>query len=54
MLFACTNKPSNKKETQEKQFQLKIAAYNVEYSKNATAAEIGEALKQYNFDVVCL
>ncbi|MGQ8336993.1 endonuclease/exonuclease/phosphatase family protein [Sunxiuqinia sp. A32] len=33
--------------------QLKIAAYNVEYSKNASAAEIGEALKPFNFDVVC-
>jgi exonuclease III len=33
--------------------QLKIAAYNVEYSKNATATEIGEALKSFDFDVVC-
>jgi len=33
--------------------QLKAAAYNVEYSKNATATEIGEALKSFDFDVVC-
>jgi maltose 6'-phosphate phosphatase len=52
-LFACSNKPSNKKENQENPAQIKVAAYNVEYSKNATATEIGEALKQYNFDVVC-
>jgi exonuclease III len=52
-LFACSNKPSNKKENQENPTQIKIAAYNVEYSKNATATEIGEALKSYNFNVVC-
>lgn len=33
--------------------QLKVAAYNVEFSKNATAEEIGLALKPYDFDVVC-
>ena len=53
LFFACSNKPSNKKENQENPIQIKVAAYNVEYSKNATAAEIGEALKPYNFDVVC-
>ncbi len=53
LIFACSNKPSNKKENQERPTQIKIAAYNVEYSKNATATEIGEALKSYNFDVVC-
>ncbi len=53
LLFACSNKPASKKENPENQTQIKIAAYNVEYSKNATAAEIGKALKSYNFDVVC-
>ena len=53
LLFACSNKSSNNKENQENPVQLKIAAYNVEYSKNATATEIGEALKPYNFDVDC-
>jgi maltose 6'-phosphate phosphatase len=52
LLFACSNK-SYKKENQQNTTQIKIAAYNVEYSKNATAAEIGGALKPYNFDVVC-
>ena len=41
--FSCGKKPT----------QVKVAAYNVEFSKNATAAEIGEALKSHNFDVVC-
>jgi exonuclease III len=53
LLFACSNKPSNKKENQEIVTQIKVAAYNVEYSANATATEIGEALKPFNFDVVC-
>ncbi len=53
LFFSCSNKTSNKKENQGNLIQIKIAAYNVEYSKNATAAEIGEALKPYNFDVVC-
>ncbi|TNF39448.1 MAG: endonuclease/exonuclease/phosphatase family protein [Bacteroidetes bacterium] len=52
LLFACSNKPG-KKENLENPIQIKIAAYNVEYSKNATSTEIGEALKPYNFDVVC-
>ena len=53
LLFSCTNKPSKKVEQKEELTQLKVAAYNVEYSKNASATEIGEALKSYNFDVVC-
>lgn len=31
---------------------IKVAAYNVEYSKNASAEEIGEAFKPFDFDVV--
>jgi exonuclease III len=53
LLVSCTNSESKKKTISNAPTQLKIAAYNVEYSKNATAAEIGEALKPYNFDVVC-
>jgi maltose 6'-phosphate phosphatase len=34
------------------QTQFKVAAYNVEVSHSATAGQIGEALKAYNFDVV--
>lgn len=37
----------------ENSSRLKIAAYNVEYCKNASATEIGEALKPFDFDVVC-
>ncbi len=32
--------------------EIKVAAYNVEVSRNATAEQIGEALKGYDFDVV--
>jgi maltose 6'-phosphate phosphatase len=54
LLFSCGNKSVSKKEkTQEKLTELKVAAYNVEVSRNATAKEIGEKLKPYNFDVVC-
>lgn len=52
LLFSCTN-TTNKKTKAENFPKLKIAAYNVEFSKNATATEIGEALKSCNFDVVC-
>lgn len=33
--------------------QLKVAAYNVEFSDKGTAEEIGKLLKTYDFDVVC-
>lgn len=49
LLSSCGNKEENK----EQSLQFKVAAYNVEYSKNASAQEIGEALKPYNFDIVC-
>ncbi len=53
MFFSCQNKPTGNKEKQEIVTKLKVAAYNVEYSKNATATEIGEALKSFDFDMVC-
>ena len=53
LFFSCQNKPSGNIEKQENVTQLKVAAYNVEYSKNASAAEIGKALKPFGFDVVC-
>ncbi len=53
VFFSCGNRSANKNLKQESPIQIKVAAYNVEYSKSATAAEIGEALKEYNFDVVC-
>ncbi|MCG8307933.1 MAG: endonuclease/exonuclease/phosphatase family protein [Cytophagales bacterium] len=51
--FSCGSKSIQKEVKQEKATQIKLAAYNVEYSKNASASEIGEALKSYGFDVVC-
>lgn len=39
--------------TEQKEVQLKVAAYNVEYSKQGTATEIGNALKPHDFDIVC-
>jgi exonuclease III len=54
LFFFCTNKRSETQESsQEGPVQVKVAAYNVEYSKKGTAKEIGEKLKTYNFDVVC-
>jgi exonuclease III len=53
LLVSCSKSESKKKTISDAPNQLKIAAYNVEYSKNATATEIGKALKPYNFDVVC-
>src|SRR5690606_28952461 len=38
---------------QEDSIQLKVAAYNVEYSTKGSATEIGEMLSPYNFDIVC-
>jgi len=53
LLFSCGKKTGSKTVQSEHASQIKLAAYNVEYSKNASASEIGEALKGYNFDVVC-
>jgi hypothetical protein len=49
LTFSCGNKSSYKQNT----IQIKVAGYNVLFSKNASAIEIGEALKGYDFDVVC-
>ncbi len=53
LVFSCGNKTTQKQIKKENATQIKIAAYNVEFSKNASATEIGEALKGYDFDVVC-
>ena len=50
---SCQNTQKENKIKQENPTQIKVAAYNVEYSKNATSTEIGETLKSYDFDVVC-
>ena len=54
LLIACSNRSANH-ETKNNQdpIQLKVAAYNVEAGEKATATEIGEALKPYDFDIVC-
>lgn len=51
--FSCGNKSVHNPHKEEKTIQVKVAAYNVEFSKNASAIEIGKALKGYNFDVIC-
>lgn len=53
LTFSCGSKSIKKEVKQEKATRIKLAAYNVEYSKNASASQIGEELKKYNFDVVC-
>ncbi len=54
LLFSCSNtSKKGQQEAQPEKAHIKIAAYNVEYSKNATGTEIGEALKPFDFDVVC-
>jgi len=54
LLFSFRNNPSgNEEESQKKLVQFKIAAYNVKFSDKGTAKEIGEALKPFDFDVVC-
>jgi len=54
LLISCSNKRAEtQKSVQEGPIQIKVAAYNVEYSKRGSAREIGEALKPYQFDIVC-
>ena len=54
LILSCSSKQSAKNEQKEESpTQLKVAAYNVEVSRNATAEEIGNVLKSYDFDVVC-
>lgn len=52
IITACNNESREMKSTTEESAELRIAAYNVEVSRNATAHEIGETLKEYNLDVV--
>ena len=50
MTFSMSNTYGQKK---KKPITLKVAAYNVEYSKKGSAQEIGEMMKPYKFDVIC-
>jgi endonuclease/exonuclease/phosphatase family metal-dependent hydrolase len=52
LLVSCQPKPATESTTNTAPLQLKVAAYNVEYSKNATAEEIGAAFKPHGFDIV--
>ena len=54
LFLSCGNKKvANKETAAELKTELKVAAYNVEVSRNASAIEIGEKLKPFNFDFVC-
>ncbi|XOV92917.1 MAG: endonuclease/exonuclease/phosphatase family protein [Bacteroidota bacterium] len=54
LLYSCHKTPSGKQEEElDQSIQFKVAAYNVEVSRNATAGEIGQELKLFNFDIVC-
>lgn len=53
LAYSCQNARPGKGSNLEDITQIRAAAYNVEYSKNASATEIGEELKSYMFDVVC-
>jgi exonuclease III len=54
MLVSCGPSPSGKKADQRQvSTRLRVAAYNVRVSRNATAKEIGEALRPYDLDIVC-
>lgn len=53
LLLSCSSKSENRNGMQEAAAaELRIAAYNVEVSRNATSREIGEALQQYNLDII--
>ncbi len=54
LLVSCNPSPSGKKANQQQDsIRLKVAAFNVRVSRNATAKEIGEALRPYDLDIVC-
>ncbi|MBX2815286.1 MAG: endonuclease/exonuclease/phosphatase family protein [Saprospiraceae bacterium] len=54
LVLLCCGTPTEHQSTgNDHPGQVKVAAYNVEYSKNATALEIGEALKDHDYDIIC-
>ena len=53
LTISCVITPSKNQAKKENANQIKLAAYNVEFSKNASAKEIGEQLKNHDFDVIC-
>jgi len=53
IFIGCNNESQNKTDSESlKATEIRVAAYNVEVSRNATAKEIGEALKEYNLDII--
>jgi exonuclease III len=53
-LVSCGLSPSGGKTDQQPgSTRLNVAAFNVRVSRNATAKEIGEALRPYDLDIVC-
>ncbi len=54
LLFACSSRSADHKiKNDQNGVQLKEATFNVASGENASATEIGEALKPYDFDIVC-
>jgi maltose 6'-phosphate phosphatase len=53
LILATFSVVSSCAQKKKESLKLKVAAYNVLYSKLGTATEIGEKLKSYNFDIVC-
>lgn len=51
IIFSCG--PKKAEPQTEAPVQIRVGAYNVEVSRNASAKEIGMTLKAYNFDVIC-
>jgi maltose 6'-phosphate phosphatase len=52
ILISCQPTQNSEKASGAIPLHLKVSAYNVEYSTNASAEEIGEALKRFDFDLV--
>jgi hypothetical protein len=54
LMISCGPSPSGGKADQQRDsILLNVAAFNVRVSRNATASEIGEALRPYDLDIVC-
>lgn len=54
LFCSCIQKQAEQEaDNQDGTVQIKVAAYNVEYSVKGSAREIGEFLEPYNFDVIC-
>lgn len=54
LMISCGPSPSGgKADQQPDSIRLNVAAFNVRVSRNATATEIGEALRPYDLDIVC-